>query len=132
MPHRNYFDSRHISLLFGSVFILVGLLGFIPNPLVSPTGLFAVNTAHNIVHLATGLFILSGPLFFHGKENAILIMAGSAYGLVALLGLLGIGGHMVLGVVHINEADNYLHIFLSVALLAAGFLAPRSSPSFRR
>lgn len=121
-------SSRNLALIFGSVFVFVGLLGFVPNPLASPTGLFMVNAAHNAVHILTGLFILSGPLLFKGKENAILIAAGIAYGLVAVLGLLGIGdGHMLLGFIMINAADNVLHVFLSAALLAAGIWAPRGS-----
>ena len=35
-------SAKTAAIVLGAVFILVGILGFIPNPLVSPTGLFAV------------------------------------------------------------------------------------------
>ena len=44
-------NSKNITIVFGSAFILVGLLGFTPNPLVSANGIFEVNAMHNLVHL---------------------------------------------------------------------------------
>ena len=53
--------SKNISIAFGVTFVLAGLLGFIPNPLVAPDGIFAVNTMHNLVHLLTGAAFLTTP-----------------------------------------------------------------------
>jgi len=124
----NKLTAYNLSLLFGVVFIAVGVLGFIPNPIVSPIGFFMVNTAHNIVHLLTGALILSGPFVFKGKESIIMMVAGVLYGVVALLGLFG-GGDMLLGMVMVNPADNALHVVLSAALILAGFLTLRRMPS---
>ncbi|MDT3685524.1 MAG: hypothetical protein RO009_10845 [Pseudorhodoplanes sp.] len=52
--------TKTVALIFGIVFIVGGILGFVPNPLVSPTGIFAVNTAHNLVHLVSEIAILAG------------------------------------------------------------------------
>jgi hypothetical protein len=112
-------SSRTAALVLGGTFVLVALLGFIPNPLVSPEGLFKVNVHHNIVHLLTGLLILGGPLFMRGREHVLLIVAGVLYGLVGILGFIT-GPGMLLGLVAINEADNYLHLFLAIVLVGAG------------
>jgi hypothetical protein len=66
-------NTRTAGLIIGIVFVLVGILGFIPNPLVSPDGLFVVNTAHNLVHLISGGVILAGVYSF-GSALALKII----------------------------------------------------------
>ena len=114
--------TKLAATVIGIVFIAVGILGFIPNPIVSANGLFAVNTLHNIVHLASGVAVLAGVYTAFGAGMALKII-GAVYGLVAILGLL-MGPGMLLGLVHINAADNWLHVALAVVILAAGFLLP--------
>ena len=115
-------NAKNAATVLGAVLVLVGLLGFIPNPLVSPTGIFAVNTAHNLVHLVSGAFLLAGAFTALGAGLALKIF-GVVYALVALLGLVT-GGDMLLGVIQVNAADHWLHVALAVVILAAGFLLP--------
>ncbi len=49
--------------ILGVIFVAVGLLGFVPNPIVSDVGYFQVNAAHNFVHLITGALLLLSPYF---------------------------------------------------------------------
>ena len=46
--------AKLITNVFGGTFIFAGLLGFVPNPIVAPDGVFAVNAMHNMVHVLTG------------------------------------------------------------------------------
>jgi hypothetical protein len=115
------FNSRTIALALGIIFIAVAVLGFIPNPLVSPHGLFAVNLAHNLVHLVTGLGFIAGVVVFRGREDRVIKVIGAVYSLVAILGFFT-SGDMLLGVIHINQADRWLHLGLAIAILAAGYL----------
>lgn len=117
-------NTRNISILFGIVFIGVGLLGFIPNPLVSENGIFAVNTMHNLVHVLTGLAILIAVFKFSGFESRILKITGLAYILVTIIGFLT-SGNMLLGLIHINVADRWLHLALAIVIFAAGYLPQR-------
>ena len=117
-------NTRMAGMVLGAVFILVGILGFVPNPLVSPTGLFMVNTAHNIVHLASGAVILAGVYSF-GSGLGLKII-GVVYAIVAILGLV-MGGDMLLGMIAMNMADHWLHVALAVVLLLAGFALPDDS-----
>jgi hypothetical protein len=110
--------------VLGVVFIVVGLLGFIPNPLVSADGLFAVNAAHNLVHLISGLALLIGALALHQARTTLWVV-GIVYGLVALLGLFS--GDMLLGFIHINTADRLLHIALTIVLLGAAWSLPEKA-----
>jgi hypothetical protein len=117
----NLLTSRNLALLFGSVFVAVGVLGFIPNPIVSEHGFFMVNTAHNLVHLLTGAFLLSAPLYLKGKERLFLQIAGGLYLMVAILGFI-VQEDMLFGIIMINGPDRYLHMILAGVILGAGFL----------
>ena len=121
------FTSKNLTIIFGSTFILVGLLGFTPNPLVSANGIFEVNTMHNLVHLLTGAAFLFGGVVLNGKEEITLKAVTVAYFGVALLGFLT-SGNTLLGLVHINEADRWLHLGLAIAMLAAAVVATKPKP----
>lgn len=118
------FTSKNLTIIFGTTFVLVGLLGFIPNPLVSANGIFEVNAMHNLVHLLTGAAFLFGGVVLAGKEELTLKAVTTAYFGVAILGFLT-SGNTLLGVVHINEADRWLHLGLAVGMLAAALVVPK-------
>ncbi len=122
-------NTRTVSLLFGVIFIAVGILGFTPNGLVAYDGIFAVNALHNLVHILTGLVFLVAIIKYKGYEARILKIVGVAYVAVTILGFLT-SGNMMLGMIHINEADRWLHLGLAIAILGAGFLPAKSQSRF--
>jgi hypothetical protein len=83
---------------------------------------FEVNGWHNVVHLLSGLLLLSA---FRKRTAAktVALAFGVVYGLVALIGL--IDGNDVLGLIPVNAADNILHIALSLAGIIAALVSPR-------
>jgi hypothetical protein len=113
-------NAKTAAVILGIVFLVVGVLGFFPNPLVSPTGFFVVNTAHNIVHLISGAVLLAGAYSNLGAAMALKIV-GVVYALVAILGFV-MDGPMLLGMVAMNPMDHWLHVVLAVVLLGAGFM----------
>jgi hypothetical protein len=115
--------ARNAAILFGVVFLLVGALGFVSNPIVGPTGIFATNPLHNIVHLVSGLVLLAGAFAGLGSSLALKII-GVVYGLVAICGFFMVGADGMMMGVAVNEADKWLHVVLALAILAAGFLLP--------
>ena len=115
-------NAKTAGIVIGAVFIAVGIVGFIPNPLVSSSGLFAVNTAHNLVHLLSGAAILACALT--GIATALsLKIFGAVYAVVAFLGF-WVHGNLLLGFIRVNHADHWLHVLLAIMVLAAGFLLP--------
>lgn len=113
--------SKTLALILGATFFLVGLIGFVPNPIVHAEGIFVTNAMHNFVHIATGsAFMLA--LLVPGREALLLKVVGVGYLLVAILGFFTSGNYL-LGVVEINMADRWLHSFLAVAILVAGGIA---------
>lgn len=116
-------NTQIASLAFGIVFILAGFLGFVSNPLVGPHGIFAVNLAHNLVHIGTGAVFVGAALRFADKADLVFKAVGTAYVVVTVAGFLT-SGNMLLGLVHINDADRWLHLGLAVVILAAGVVLP--------
>ncbi|MGE3151948.1 MAG: DUF4383 domain-containing protein [Nitrospiraceae bacterium] len=116
--------SKNICLAFGSIFVLVGFLGFFPNPIVSADGFFETNVLHNLVHLLTGSAFLFGGLAMEGRERTALKAITAAYSGIALLGFMT-SGNMLLGLVHINEADRWLHLGLAIAMLIGAVAASK-------
>lgn len=92
------------TLVFGVVYLLVGVLGFINDPIL---GVFSVNALHNVVHLAIG-----GALAFSSKDHAtaktVSLVVGVAYLLVALLGF--VAKDFMDDLLQINTEDNFLHL----------------------
>ncbi len=114
-------NAKMAAIVLGIVFVLIGLLGFVNNPVL---GLFQVNTAHNLVHLISGIVLLAGAYSSLGSGMALKII-GVVYALIAILGffLVSTDG-MLLGFIAMNEADKWLHVVLAIVILAAGFGLP--------
>lgn len=116
--------AKTLALVFGIVFVLVGLLGmFVPNPLVGPGALFDTNQAHDIVHLLFGIILLVVAFAAPMKSALWLKILGVIYLIVALAGfVMAPGGGMLFGLIEANDADHWLHILLGIVLLLAGFM----------
>ena len=111
------------AILFGIVFLLIGILGFVPA--LTPSngmllGIFHVNTAHNLVHLASGVVFLLCGIAGASASRTFFRIFGIVYALVALLGFY-YGDQPLLGLISNNTADTWLHVVLAVVMLFLGF-----------
>lgn len=120
--------AKKLALLFGIVFVLVGLLGmFVPNPLVGAGAIFDTNTAHDLVHLLFGLILVFVALKAPMKSGLWLKILGVVYLVVAVLGfVMAPGSGMLLGLIEANDADHWLHVVLGIVLVLAGFAGGKS------
>jgi len=110
------------AILFGIVFLLVGILGFFPSlaPNEMLFGIFHVNTAHNLVHLLSGaIALLCGMSSTHVSRLYFRIF-GLVYALVAVLGFVQGEGNL-LGLISNNMADAWLHAAIAAVSLTFGF-----------
>lgn len=120
--------AKTLALVFGIVFVLVGLLGFVSNPLVGANGLFMTNGLHDIVHILFGIILIWASRSGQASSVSWLKILGVVYLVLAVLGfLLAPSGPSLLGLVTVNMADHWLHVVLGVVLLAAAFMSNSSS-----
>ena len=118
--------TKTAAILIGIVFIAVGLLGFVSNPIIgeSESAIFHADSVHNMVHIISGALFLIVGLFAPGSASILLKVFGLVYLLLGVLGLINIGTEgmgTLLGFLHVNGADNLLHIALGVVIFLAGF-----------
>ncbi|MEH1100513.1 DUF4383 domain-containing protein [Micromonospora sp. CPCC 205561] len=134
---------RTAAQVVGAVFVLVGVLGFIPGITsdydtmqfagheseAKLLGLFQVSILHNLVHLAFGVAGLALARTISGAR-AYLIGGGAVYLVLWLYGLV-VDHESAANFVPLNNADNWLHLGLGVGMIALG-LALTRRPADRR
>ena len=132
------------SMVFGVVFLLVGILGFIPGVTTDYDtmtfaghhsdamllGIFEVSILHNIVHLLFGVAGLVMGRTISGAK-AYLIGGGVIYAVLWIYGLL-IDKDSAANFVPLNTADDWLHFVLAVAMIGLGVLLSRGRSTVGR
>lgn len=116
---------KKAALATGIVFMLIGILGFVP-AFVSHDkllGIFMINGVHNAVHLLSGIAFLAASQRTDWSSMLFKIM-GVVYALVTVLGFIAGDGGSILGLIPVNTNDNFLHVVLSAAFLYFGFGVP--------
>jgi len=129
-----------LTLVFGVVFLAVGILGFIPGITTNYSdlsfagsdsgakllGLFQVSILHNVVHL---LFGVAGLLAYRSFDSSRIYMLGGGVIYLALfvLGLFG-GADWIPA----NDADDWLHLGLGVAMVGIGYVLGREAVTVER
>ena len=121
--------AQKLAFLFGVVFLLVGILGFVPGITDDAPGSFAgedsdgslfgvfqTSVLHNLAHLAFGIGILAARK--HATALTYLLVGGIAYAGLFLLGLLG-----GMDWLPADDTDDWLHLALAAGLLGAWFVA---------
>ncbi|MEH1129882.1 DUF4383 domain-containing protein [Micromonospora sp. CPCC 206061] len=127
---------RIVAAAMAAVFLLVGILGFIPGITTNYSdmrfaghesgaelfGVFQVSILHNIVHLLFGVAGLALARTVSGAR-AYLVGGGAIYAVLWLYGLV-IDHESGANFVPLNTADNWLHLFLAASMIALGLLIP--------
>jgi Domain of unknown function (DUF4383) len=123
--------------LVGVLFLLPGILGFIPGITThfemlsfaghdsgaKLLGLFDISVLHNIVHLLFGIAGLGMARTFVDARR-YLIGSGVIYLVLWVYGLI-IDQHSLANFVPVNTADNWLHFVLAIGMLVLGFVLGR-------
>ncbi|MBB1156167.1 MULTISPECIES: DUF4383 domain-containing protein [Amycolatopsis] len=126
----------------GAVFLLVGILGFIPGVTTHYDqltgaghhsgalllGLFSVSILHNVVHLAFGVAGLALARTPAGAKN-FLVAGGVIYLALWVYGLIVDHGSSA-DFIPVNTADNWLHLGLAVVMIVLGVLPMGTRRSF--
>ena len=129
-------NVRTFALIYGVVFTLVGIAGFIPD-LLSPHdsvehslaiergagtlfGLFPVNVLHNLVHLAFGVWGLGA---YRSASLAVTYarVVAVVYAIFTVMGLIP-GLDTTFGLVPLHGNDIWLHAVLAAGAAYFGFV----------
>jgi hypothetical protein len=120
------------ALAVGAVFLIVGLLGFVPGITTNfdqltfaghhsdaaLLGIFNVSVLHNLVHLAFGVVGIALARTFNGARS-YLIGGGVVYLVLFIYGLV-VDHDSSANFIPVNDGDNWLHLTLAVAMIALG------------
>jgi len=144
--HQNHPRSTAVPLIcqaafaVGAVFLLVGVLGFIPGLTTNYDamefaghdsgakllGVFEVSVLHNIVHLLFGVAGLA--LAGTARTARVFLVGGGVLYLVLWLYGLVIDKTSDANFVPLNTADDWLHFGLGAGMIALGVLLGRRVP----
>jgi hypothetical protein len=134
----NYGLAQAYAALIGVVLVVVGLLGFIGNPIVGePAGspLFVTGTMHNVVHLLTGAIALYIAFGLSGRTQVQSILYFGALYAVIFVGLLvspNLFGILGDARYNVNVYDHVLHAGLAVISFAVWYLARQPARAMAR
>jgi hypothetical protein len=119
---------RRVAMIFGVVFLLLGILGLVspggmsmgadPAPAML-LGLFPINLLHNVVHLLFGVWgLIASRSFVNAKLYAQI--GGVVYLVLALCGLFI---PTTFGLIPTGGSDIWLHALIGLVLIGVGFTA---------
>jgi hypothetical protein len=125
--------NRLLGVVFGAVYVLVGLLGFTVTAGVGfidtsgglLLGLFEVNILHNVAHLLIGAALLIAGLSSVPAARSLNTTVGAVYLVLGIIGLFIVGS--TFNILAINAADNVLHFASAAVLLAVGLGADKTA-----
>ncbi|EYT56471.1 hypothetical protein H490_0100955 [Leucobacter sp. UCD-THU] len=124
--------NRLVGVIFGAVYLLVGILGFTVTSGVDfiategglLLGLFEVNPLHNVAHLLIGAALLIGGLAGVRAAKAVNGVVGAAYLLLGVVGFfIADTGANILA---LNTADHILHLGSALILLGVSIGADKA------
>jgi hypothetical protein len=133
------------AMIVGVVFVLVGILGFVPGITThygdlgfaghgsgaKLLGIFQVSILHNIVHLLFGLAGIAAGRAAPSAARGYLVGGGVIYLVLWIYGLV-IDKASSANFVPVNSADNLLHLLLGVGMIALGLALGRTATSTTR
>jgi hypothetical protein len=110
-----------ISIIMAWIFLVLGFVAYVTNPVVGSASFFDTNHFQNFMHVFTGVvFLIAG--FKSERIAAItLTFVGVIYLLLAVLGFTLISGRVV-GLLENNLAIEVLYLVLAVILIGFGRL----------
>jgi hypothetical protein len=115
--------ARTVAVVFGAVYVIAGIAGFVIAQDDMIFGLFEVSAVHNIAHIVLGAILLYGS-----TSTSAAIMATRGVGAVlVVLGLLGFVDPFT-GFLPLGGNDIWLHLVTGAILLAAGFMGESAEP----
>jgi hypothetical protein len=111
--------ARSAAIVLGAILILLGVAGFIDNPVVyGPQSWFVTNLALNVVHIVSGALLVGGALSPLGGGIPLKVL-GLLYVVLSIFGFFAVD--LIFGFIANSAEDTWLHVAFAIVLLTAGF-----------
>lgn len=117
--------SMQWAALAGIILVVVGLLGFVSNPIVGsdPNALIPTNTVHNVVHLLTGLLALYIAFGTKGPATANAVFGfGVLYAVIFVAVVVSPTLFGLFGTYAANGVEHLIHAGVALVSLAVGYM----------
>ncbi|MEK6830719.1 MAG: DUF4383 domain-containing protein [Nanoarchaeota archaeon] len=115
--------QKIFALVLGIVLLLVGILGFINNPLVGETGIFTTNTLQDVLHIIAGLAGLWIGIMGSGPGYNMTI--GWIGILLGVLGFIPGASDLLLTYLNITQIITILHLVIGVIALGVYYMTDK-------
>lgn len=117
---------RRLGVIWGVLFLLGGVLAFVPGVTKDGMyfGVFMVNTAHNILHIASGAAFLVASMIGARPTRLWFQLFGALYMVLAAIGFF-VGDGLIFGLIMNSPFDSWGHAVLALILLLIGFATPK-------
>ncbi len=138
--------TRYFALVIGAIYVIVGILGFVPAALSSPPadapsvsvtsnygyllGIFPVNLLHDLVHIAVGALGLWAYTRY-GAARAYSQGLAVVFGLLTVMGFFP-GLKTTFGLIPLFGNDIWLHALTALVAAYFGFVARPALVAQRR
>ncbi len=113
------------AMVIGAVLALVGLLGFVGNPIVYETGaIFSVNMAQNVLHLvggAVGIWLGMQGMGAAKNYNMVLGIIAAVLGVLWFIPGIGGGAGIFASTLNISQNISLLHVAIGAVSLGVAF-----------
>ena len=114
--------AKTLAFIFGIILILLGLLGFVSNPLIGAGALFVIDAMFSSIFTILGAILIIVALWAGGNSALWLKIVGAVLFLLGLVGVFTVpsAGGTVLGIAYANSATNWLNLVAGIVLFIAG------------
>jgi hypothetical protein len=119
---------KKLGMLMGGLFLTGGILAFVPGVTRDGMyfGVFMVNTAHNIMHIASGTIFVIASMVGARPARLWFQLFGVFYGTLAVMGFV-VGDGLIFGLIMNSPFDSWGHAALALMMLVIGFVTPKQN-----
>jgi hypothetical protein len=118
---------QKFGVLWGILFLLGGILGFVPGVTKDEMflGFFMVNTPHNILHIFSGTIFLIASVSGARAARSWFLIFGLLYLALSIIGF-KVGNGLIFNLISNSPIDSWGHGFLGIVLFLTGWLVPKA------
>lgn len=121
--------TKKPNLILAALLFFLGLVGFLPNPVIGNSGFLKTDTFHNFLHILLGLFLLAGVLWRSKSAGLFGKLGGAFLIFLSVAGFLFANNEKLFGLLTANVLVNWLHLILGIAFFVVSGEKEKTFPA---